>query len=134
VPFEINEIAFRKALEINMGRPQETVSDPVPDNFSGTLNRGLPVRQIPHREYPRVVYMHPTRPHKEVVHRNAQHEIVEVEKVPTEHISKLVQNEEELQAALKEGWRKEAYVAPVVPDPDADLYGPTKAKQEPGKK
>jgi hypothetical protein len=110
-------------------RPPELVPDPLPQGWAGTPNRGLPVRQIPHKEYPRVVYMHPTRPHREVVHRNAQHEVVEVERIPTEHISKLVQNEEELQAALKEGWRKEAYVAPVLPDPDADLYEP-KAKQE----
>jgi hypothetical protein len=129
MPFEINEEAFRKATEINVMRPQEAVPDPLPSTWTGTPNRGLPVRQIPHKEYPRVVYLHPTRPHKEVVHRNAQHEVVEIEKVPTEHISKLVQNEEELQAALKDGWQKEAYVAPTVPDPDADLYGP-KAKQE----
>jgi hypothetical protein len=51
MPFEINAEAFRKATEINVMRPQEAVPDPLPSTWTGTPNRGLPVRQIPHNEY-----------------------------------------------------------------------------------
>jgi hypothetical protein len=122
MPFEIHEEAFRKATEINVMRPQEAVPDPLPDNWSGTPNRGLPVRQIPHNEYPRVVYKHPKVLFKEKEHRNANFELVYVERIPTEHKSKLVKDEEELKQALAKGWRKDPYIPAPPPKPDAGIY------------
>lgn len=81
-----------------------------------------PVKTIPYLEYPRVVYKHPKDPYRVVEHRNTQHEIVQVERIPSEHISKLVNDERELAAALKDGWVKEPYVAAPAPDPNEHLY------------
>jgi hypothetical protein len=83
-----------------------------------------PVRQIPHMEWPRVIYLHPKEAFKVVVHRNTRHEIVEEEHIPSEHLSKLVHNPKELADAIKDGWVKEPYIAPPLPDPNANLYGP----------
>ena len=130
MPFEINEEAFKKATEINMMRPQETVPDPLPSNWTGTANRGLPVRQIPFKEYPRVVYMWPNESVRIVEHRNTHQELVHTERIPTEHISKLVQDEAELEQALADGWVKEPYNPAAPPKADAGLYGKPKAKQE----
>lgn len=134
MPFEINEEAFRKATEINLGNPQEVVVDPLPANWSGTKLRGLPVRQIPFLEFPRVVYMHPNEPFRTVEHRNADQELVHREQVATEHLSKTVATEEELKAALEEGWVKEPYIPTPPPKKDVGLYGKPKTKQEQGKK
>lgn len=134
MPFAINEAAFRKATEINIMRPQETVPDPLPDNWTGTPNRGLPVKQIPHMEFPRVVYMHPNEPFRTVEHRNADQELVHREQVATEHLSKTVATEEELKAALEEGWVKEPYLPTPPPKKDVGLYGKPKAEEKQGKK
>lgn len=84
-----------------------------------------PVKQIPHAEYPRVVYRHPKEPFKVIVHRNTQHEIVEEERVPSEHLSKVVNDAKELAVALKDGWVKEPYIPQAPPDPNANLYAAT---------
>lgn len=81
-----------------------------------------PVIQIPYAEYPKVVYMHPKDPYRIVIHRNAQHEIVEEERIPSEHLSKVVDNKDELAKALKDGWLKEPYVPQAPADPNANLY------------
>ena len=83
---------------------------------------GLPVRQIPFREFPRVVYLHPVKPYWEKEHRNTRHEVVEVERVPSEHESKLVHNQAELEQALADGWLKEPYIPKPPADPKAKLY------------
>ena len=127
MPFEIHEEALRKQLSVNVMRPQEQVADPVPPNFSGTMSQGLPVRLIPHREFPRVVYKHPNQPTRVIEHRNANFEVVGTEVVAAEHLTKLVQNEAELKAALKDGWVKEPYIPPALPDPNASLYETRKA-------
>jgi len=142
MPFAVNEKAMKKQTEIHIMRPQEVVPDNLPDNWTGSVGRGLPVSQIPHYEFPRVVYKHPRRPHREVVHRNAQHEVVEIERIPTNHISKLVgctahltpdgpvwaeqckACEKALEAALAEGWVTKPYIPEPLPVADADLYDP----------
>ena len=85
---------------------------------------GLPMKQIPHLEFPRVVYRHPTEPYKIIIHRNAQHEIVQEERVPAEHLTRSIADAKELAQALKDGWVKEPYVIPAMPDPNANLYDP----------
>ena len=58
---------MKKQIEaVNIMRPQEQVPDPVPENFSGTMSQGLPVKQIPVLPFPRVVYMHPNEPFHEI--------------------------------------------------------------------
>ena len=83
---------------------------------------GLPMKQIPHMEYPRVVYKHPAEPWKKIEHRNAQHEVVDVETIPAEHLTLMVNDEKELAKAMKAGWKKEPYVPVPQVDPNANLY------------
>jgi hypothetical protein len=88
-----------------------------------------PTKQIPHLEYPRVVYKHPREPFRMIEHRNTLHEVVDVEKVPSEHLTQLVNTPEELEKALADGWVKEAYIAPPLPDPNARLYDSSKTER-----
>lgn len=80
------------------------------------------MKQIPHMEYPRVVYKHPAEPWKKIEHRNAQHEVVDVETIPAEHLTLMVNDEKELAKAMKAGWKKEPYVPVPQVDPNANLY------------
>ena len=81
-----------------------------------------PVKPIPFMEFPKVVYRHPREPFKVIVHRNANFEVVGEERVPSEHLTRRVDDAKELSAALKDGWVKEPYIAPPLPDPNAELY------------
>jgi hypothetical protein len=81
-----------------------------------------PMREIPHQEFPRVVYKYPNRPFTTIVHRNAKHEVVDEEQVPTEHLSRAVKDQAELEQALKEGWLLKPYIPPAPPKPEVDLY------------
>ena len=110
MPFTVDE----DALKDKPGKPAIISMDPAKP----------PVKPIPFSEYPRVVYKHPTEPYRVVIHRNTQHEIVEEEHIPSEHLCRMVNDAKELSAALKEGWVKEPYIAPALPDPNANLYGP----------
>lgn len=123
--FTIHEVAAKKQMNWNVGNGQEAVPDPLPENWQGTRNGGLPVKQIPHLEFPRVVYMHPNNPLQEIEHRNDKFEVVGTEVLPTEHLTKVVSNDAELEAALAEGWVKEPYIPKVAPK-NVGLYGPKK--------
>ena len=125
MPFAIHEEAVKKQMSHIVGRPQEQVPEVLPENWQGTIGQGLPVKQIPHLEFPRVIYMHPNEPLQEIEHRNDKFELVGTEVVPTEHLTKLVQNEAELDAALAEGWVKEPYIPKAAPK-QPGLYGPKK--------
>lgn len=81
-----------------------------------------PVKSIPHMEFPRVVYKHPREPFLTIEHRNAKHELVELETVPAEHLTRVVADKAELDRALDEGWVKEPYLAKAPPDPNAHVY------------
>ena len=74
-----------------------------------------PTVNIAHAEFPRMVYRWPKKPFSVARRRN---ELQEIEKfcVANEAESKIVQNKEELEAALKAGWKKEHYVAPAPPE------------------
>jgi len=124
--FAIHEEAVKKQMNWNVRAPQEQVPDPLPPEFRGTSGGGLPVKQIPHMEYPRVVYMHPNEPFQEIEHRNDRFEVVSTDIVPTEHLTKVVNNEAELKAALEEGWVKEPYIPKPAPSATSSLYGPKK--------
>jgi hypothetical protein len=89
-----------------------------------------PVLAIPHQEFPRVVYKHPNEPFVEIEHRNDKFELVGTELQQTEHLTKLVNNEVELQAALDDGWVKEPYLPQALPDPRAGLYGKKRKRSE----
>ncbi len=126
MPFTIHQEAAKKQMNWNITRGQEAVPDPLPDNWQGTMSGGLPVKQIPHLEFPKVVYMHPNEPLQEIEHRNDKFELVGTEVIPTEHLTKLVNNDAELTAALEEGWVREPYIPKGVPKPNHNLYGPKK--------
>ena len=132
--FTIDIEACRKQMFLNVMRPQEVVprqaDGTLPEGWSGTNSQGLPVKQIPIIEYPKVVYLHPNEPTRKIVHRNLNHEIVEEELIPTEHLTKMVQNEAELKAALEEGWCERPYIPAVPEKPDSGLYGPRKIRKE----
>ena len=95
-----------------------------------------PLKSIPHLEFPRVLYRHPIEPFRVVEHRNAMHEIVDIEKIPSEHLTRVVacpehlekgakecaNCEAELAKALEDGWVKEPYLPKPLPDPNANLY------------
>jgi hypothetical protein len=63
--------------------------------------------------------MHPKDKVKTVRVKNERGVVVEEYKEPTTHKVKIVQNETELKAALKEGWKKEPYIPCALPD---ELY------------
>ena len=121
--FKIHEQALKKQWYWNVGRPQEVVPEVLPENFQGTQSQGLPVVQIPHLEFPRIVYKHPKKPFRKVEHRNDNFEVVGTETIPTEHLTKAVNNEIELKAALARGWRKEPYIPAAPPSVEDDIYG-----------
>lgn len=122
MPFTIHDQAVKKQMNWNVMRPQEAAPDPLPENWSGTMSGGLPVKQIPHLEFPRVVYMHPKKTHKQIEHRNDKFEVVGIEVVPTIHKTKLVNNEAELKQALAQGWRKEPYIPAPPPSTEDGVY------------
>lgn len=107
-PLAVDEEKMRTLEKLDLSKPQ---------GYPG----GLPVKVIPHAEFPRILYKHPKEPFRKIEHRNAQHEVVDVETVPTEHLTRQV-SEEELTQALKEGWVKEPYIPKPAPDPLAHLY------------
>jgi hypothetical protein len=81
-----------------------------------------------YNEYPkhvtvsRVVYKHPKEPFYKVEHRNNLREVVQTEMVPSEHKTLVVANKKEMEKAEKDGWVLEPYIAPPLPEVNADLY------------
>jgi hypothetical protein len=130
LPYEIHEEALKKQGTVNVMRPQEPVPSDLPPNFGGTMSQGLPVRQIPHREFPCIVYKHPNEPFRTIEHRNTNFEVVGTEVVQTEALTKKVENQGELEAALADGWVRELYVPKPLPDPTAHLYEQRRKKQQ----
>jgi len=131
--FTIHEEAAKKQMFWNVTRPQETVPEVLPQNWNGTMSGGLPVKQIPHMEFPRVVYLHPTEPLREIKHRNDRFELVGTEVVPTEHLTKIVNNEDELRAALAEGFVKEPYLPKPAPAETENIYARKPARAKTGR-
>jgi hypothetical protein len=137
MPFKVDENAMKKQMYWNVSRPQEVAPDALPEGWLGTVGGGLPVKQIPHYEFPIVVYFWPSRPFREIEHRNDKFEVVGTERIATEHLSKTVackahinggpkecvQCNEALDAALAEGWTRQAYIPKAPAKPDDDLYG-----------
>ena len=126
MPFAINEDAAKQQTFLNVMMPQEVAHQKPDGTWQATLGGGLPVKQIPHLEYPKVVYMHPNEPFQEIEHRNDRFEVVSTDYVPTEHLTKAVQNESELKAALAAGWVTEPYIPQAAPTKHDSLYGPKK--------
>ena len=112
MPFAIDEERFKQIKRFDVSAPPNSPS-------------GIPMKQIPYMEFPRAIYKHPTEPYRKVEHRNALHEVVDVETVPAEALCRVVNDAKELAQALKEGWLKEPYAAPPLPDPNAHLYEST---------
>lgn len=130
MPFTIDEEAAKKQMQLNIMRGQETVprqpDGTLREGWSGTMSGGLPVKQIPHLEFPRVLYLHPNEPYVEIKHKNDRHEVVSTEFVATEHLTKTVNNDVELNAALAHGWVKEPYIPEAPRHENDDLYRPKK--------
>jgi hypothetical protein len=144
MPYAIHEEAARRQMNLNVSQPQEPVPEVLPENWSSTGNRGLPVRLIPHFEFPIVVYLWPNEPTKTIIHRNDRHEVIHEEEIPLEHLTRTLSCEahknggpkecaacnEVLEAALAEGWRRESYIPAPPANPNEGLYGPRKTIQK----
>ena len=148
MPFAIDLEAARKQINLNVSRAQEIVQRELDgslrEGWLGTVNGGLPVRQIPHYSFPVVLYLWPNQTTKQIVHRNAAHEVVEVEEVPLEHQTRVIvcsahanggpqdcaECNKLLDDALESGWRKEPYIPPTAPREDEGLYGPRKQEKK----
>ena len=113
MPFTIDEERMRKQASFDVSAAPNSPT-------------GIPIKQIPHQEFPRVIYKHPTQPFRKIEHRNTQHEVVDVETVPAEHLTKVVNDEKELKRAIAEGWVLKSYIPQAAPDPNAELYETTK--------
>lgn len=111
MPFAVDE----EALKSVPGKPAIISMDPAKP----------PVKPIPFNDFPRVMYKHPKEAYKIVEHRNTAHEVVHTERIPSEHLTKLVNDKKELATALEDGWVKEPYIASAAPDPNANLYETT---------
>lgn len=137
MPFTVHTEAAKKQMFLNTSRPQEVVPKEIDEGWHGTPNQGLPVIEIPHFNFPVVLYLHPLEPVQKIVHRNAQREIVEIEEIPTEHLSKVVackahiqtgaekcvDCQKALETALADGWKTKPYIPQAPPKPDDDIYG-----------
>ena len=122
-PFAVDIERFQK--DTVRGPKIEVLDLSKPAGQSG----GVPIMHIPHVEFPKVVYKHPSEPYERVEHRNAMHEIVDIELVPTQHLTKSVGTSQELEEALAEGWVGEPYIMKAPPDKRAALYDAKKAKK-----
>lgn len=134
--FTIDLSAAKKQWFYDPSKPQERVPNPLPDSWTGTSTRGLPVREIPHWEFPKVLYLHPTRPSREIEHRDSNFALVGTETIPTEHLSKAVSCDahkeggpatcgdcqKAIEAALADGWQRDPYIPEAPPKKDEDLY------------
>ncbi len=134
--------AMKKQMFWNQSRPQEQVPDVLPENFQGTVNQGLPVKQIPHWEFPKCIYMHPNQSTRTVLHRNDRHEVVHEEEILLEALTRVIccdahknggpkdcaECNKLLESALAEGWVREPYIPEAPAKPDDDFYGPRKKK------
>lgn len=96
MPFEVDEEAMRSALSVNYANP--------------------PMRSIPHLDFPAMVFKHPKTPFRSEVENGKS------VKVANEALTRVVKDQEELDAALAEGWTQKIYVAPVVPNPNDKIY------------
>ncbi len=101
MPFEIDTEAMDKLKVLDRSHP--------------------PLRAIPHLEFPKCIYLWPKKPFRTVKVKNDRGEIVEQYQEATQAKSKTVFTKAEMDKELKVGWRKEPYMAAVVPDPD-EIY------------
>lgn len=129
MPHTIHEEALRDSQKValDVTAPDYVATKGADGHFRH--QPGIPVRNIPILEFPRVVYKHPKEPYFRKEHRNKEHEIVDVEMLPAEALSRVVGDEAELKAALAEGYVKDPYIAPAPPDPNAHLYEGKTAKK-----
>jgi len=97
MPFEIDEEVMRKSLSVDYAHP--------------------PMRTIPFLAFPAMVFKHPKEPYrKEIVDGKSV-------KIANEALTAVVQDQEELDAKLAEGWTQKMYVPPAPPSPAQDkLY------------
>jgi hypothetical protein len=127
LPYTIDEEAAKKQMSLNITRGQEVVprqpNGSLRDGWMGTVNGGLPVKEIPFLDFPRVIYLHPNRPFREIEHRDTNHQLVDKELVATDHMTKVINTEAELKAALADGWQTKPYIPAAPEKKDGDLYG-----------
>lgn len=77
----------------------------------------LPMKTVPDEHFPRIVHRHPVEHYRKVVDRPTNAPAVE-RLVPNKSKELKVHNESELAKALKQGWRKDAFVPRPLEDAD----------------
>ena len=81
-----------------------------------------PLKTVPDEPFPRMLYRWPKEHYRTVIDRPNNAAPVE-RLVPNPPLTKLVNSNKELEAALKQGWRKEAFVPrPLEVEPNAIEY------------
>lgn len=135
-PFAIDVAKFRPATAENPNEQLLMSLDPAKP----------PTVPIPHYEFPLVVYKHPREPFRKVEHRNNMHELVDVEMIQNEHLTKIIACvrhmekpvekgvcaacKDTLEAALEDGWVLNPYVPQSRKDPLANVYESTAKTKE----
>jgi hypothetical protein len=77
-----------------------------------------PTKDIPHMDFPMCLYLHPkSKTKKQAIFDENGIKVAE-RLVCTEHKSRIVRDQKELDKALKEGWRKQ----PFINDYDVDAH------------
>lgn len=123
---EIDIDAMKAMTEVRMPQAKLKAGNSVAGIVSGPSGRTepgtIPHRDIPHQEFPRVVYLHPRKPFKKMNLPVDGHGNKELQWVPNEAKTALVNTKEELAAKLKDGYQLKHYVVPALPaaDPEED--------------
>lgn len=117
MPQEINEKALAKAkvTELPAAKPPQ-IDQETGEEIPGQAIRGtLPHKDIPHMEFPRAVHLHPKKPFVKRLLPVDGHGNKEWQWVANQAQTKVVKDKDELELALKQGWKIKHYVVPPPP-------------------
>lgn len=131
MPSQVDDAAMRELKEVTLpsAKPAQEIPERVTaegitipaKTIPGRTNMGtLPLKEIPYQEYPRIVYKHPAKPWKSVVELVDGHGNKEWRWKANEATSRKVANENELRAALKQGFKTEVYITPPMPEEEPE--------------
>jgi hypothetical protein len=130
MPSTVDQLAMKGKKEVTLpsAQPQRIITaDPEtgaridPQEVPGQLNPGnIPHKAIPHQEFPRAVYLHPKKSHRRMYLPVDGHGNKEWQWVANEATTRILNSDEELKTAQKQGFQAKHYVAPEAPAGSAD--------------
>lgn len=80
-----------------------------------------PMREKAFEKFPQLVYRHPKVAYKKTVTKDLAGNVTELTEANV-HLTKLVANHEELQLALRQGWKEKPFVAPPLAVEEDPIY------------